>query len=188
MNAQQQDIIRLLTSRGPMTSRELFDVMQDELGYWSQASTHDQIQRGIESLSKILSKMKAENMITGEMTDQPKGRPVMFWSTHTSDGYIAGVDEIPEDDPENDFGMMTETPDIPDDERPEMESDVAEIADSPRKTLFTHIPISRKMRDQEGNTIYLERMDDGLFINGNILVKNYDEYKEFIVAIYRMLP
>lgn len=91
MNAQQQDALRLLTARGPMTSRELFDVMQDELGYWSQASTHDQQSAAIEALSKILSKMKTANLLYGYMCPQAKGRPVMVWSasiTEKSDGEI----------------------------------------------------------------------------------------------------
>lgn len=188
MNAQQQDIIRLLTARGPMTSRELFDVMQDELGYYGFAANHDQIQRAVESLSKILSKMKAENLINGSMTAQPKGRPVMVWSEPKGDGYIAGVDEIPDD--EN-----------PDDEHAEMESDITELQsmdDDSRAIEYMKeldgglqvLNTASVIRSSNGIEIITMKIyaSDSCYLNGEAVIRNRAELAQFIGAIERMLP
>lgn len=187
MNAQQQDIIRLLTSRGPMTSRELFDIMQDELGYWGSVYKHDQ-QKAVESLSKILSKMKAEILIYGEMTAQPKGRPVMVWSAPPSAGYIAGVDEIPEDE-KSDY------------EHAEMESDITELQsmDDDSRAIeymkeldggFQVLNTASVIRSTNGIEIITMKIyaSDACYLNGEAVIRNRAELAQFIGAIERMLP
>lgn len=199
MNAQQQDIIRLLTARGPMTSRELFDVMQDELGYWSQASSNDQQSIAVEALSKILSKMKSENLIYGTMTAQPKGRPVMVWSAPISNQQIdttliSSQYDNPDDDAENDFGMMSETPATPDDEHSEMESDITELSsfavDLQPSSHLLIMTDSKRILSGDNCEMKLQRADNQIQIclSGDMVIYNRAELAQFIGAIERMLP
>lgn len=178
MNAQQQDILRLLTSRGPMTSRALFDIMQDELGYYGFAANHDQIQRAVELLSKILSKMKAENLIDGSMQPQTKGRPVMFWDapiTEKSDGEIYAESSARHTPPElhdmaqSVIGNLTSPGYISDNKHSEMASDVAELdidAEPEPRQFITRV--TRLTVGPKGEGIFSDRVthieidDEGL--------------------------
>lgn len=198
MNAQQQDIIRLLTARGPMTSRLLFDFMQDELGYWSQASTHDQIQRGIESLSKILSKMKTENLINGEMTAQGKGRPVMVWSapiTEKSDGEIYA--ETSARHAPQELHDMAKSMTVHDDhisKSAEMESDIAELSsfavDIQPSSHLLIMTDTKRILSGDNCVMNLKRAPNQLHVclRGDMEIHNRAELAQFIGAIERMLP
>lgn len=195
MNAQQQDALRILTSRGPMTSRALFDIMQDELGYWGYAGTHDQRQAAIEALSKILSKMKAENIIDGELTPQEKGRPVMLWSSSqpvvdksdATDSCAVHPPESHGDDP------------IP--QSAEMASDIAELDDD--DFAIAHMRanseviglriIDSSKRIETSNGIEIMVMNahagsDGCYLRGETVIRNKAQLAQFIGAIESMLP
>ena len=206
MNAQRQDALRILAARGPMTSRELFDVMQDELGYWSQASSNDQQSIAVEALSKILSKMKSENLIYGTMTAQPKGRPVMVWSAPISNQQIdttliSSQYDNPDDDAENDFGMMSETPAMPDDEHAEMSSDIAELNDDDAAIAYMReysevigmriIDNSKRIETSNGIEIMVmnaHASSDGCYLRGETVIRNKAQLAQIIGAIERMLP
>ena len=186
MNAQQQDILRLLSNRGPMTSRELFDVMQDELGYYSQASTHDQRQAAVESLSKILSKMKAEGIIDGEMTPQEKGRPIMRWSAINQVSETAMTAHPPSD--------VLYVPYAYDSE---MASDVVELektytdpVSNECKFTIEHamIVIKSGTRIPQRLAHITPEFGGTVKIDGVVYIKTRDELAQFIGAIERMLP
>ena len=193
MNAQQQDILRLLSNRGPMTSRELFDVMQDELGYYSQASTHDQRQAAVESLSKILSKLKAEGIIDGEMTPQEKGRPFMRWSAIKS-----GQKPISETamtlHPPSQLGINH----VPyTDDHAEMTSYVVELAQTHTDAVSNEckFTIEHAMIVVKSGTRIPQRLahitpefGGTVKIDGVVYIKTRDELAQFIGAIERMLP
>ena len=188
MNAQQQDIIRLLTARGPMTSRELFDVMQDELGYWSQASSHDQQSIAVESLSKVLSKMKAENLIYGSMTAQPKGRPVMAWSAWEADGYTSGVGDVPDDEnPDDEHAEMTSYINEPPIDDDSIEVEYMKKLD-PSFKVINNIAVVRSSKGLESVTMGINFLNDACCLNGEAVIRNRAELAQFIGAIERMLP
>lgn len=194
MNAQQQDALRILTSRGPMTSRALFDIMQDELGYWGYAGTHDQQQAAIETLSKILSKMKAQGIIEGELMPQEKGRPVMLWSSQpvvdksdATESWTVHPPESHEDD------LISQTA--------EMASDIAELDDD--DFAIAHMKanseviglriIDSSKRIETSNGIEIMVMNahagsDGCYLRGETVIRNKAQLAQFIGAIERMLP
>lgn len=203
MNAQQQDALRILTSRGPMTSRALFDIMQDELGYWSQAGTHDQQQAAIEALSKILSKLKAQGIIDGELTPQEKGRAVMTWSVPISNQHIdTSLISGQYDHPENDFGMMPEKPATTDDDPisnpAEMASDITELSASVDDFAIdlqssSHLLIltdSKRILSGDNCEMKVQRATNQLHVclSGNLELHSRAELAQFIGAIERMLP
>lgn len=214
MNAQQQDIIRIIDSRGPMTSRQLFDVMQDELGYYGNASTHDQRQGAVEALSKILSKLKASGLLTGDMTPKEKGRPVIMWDTPryvmteaTHNAFVTeylDIRPVSPDHPETAFGIMPPTGVNTEDEHEEMASDLAEISQEQpadyvvnhdigrRETSELHISINSITITSEGDEMALWIKDHDharqhLYMDGTMTIRNKHELTQFIGAIELIL-
>lgn len=214
MNAQRQDILNILQSRGPLYTRELFDVMQDTYGYWGNVEAA----KGCECLSKVLWDMKSKGQLHSRKENTNEG-PKSQWGLYDfaelgkSDGEIYSAssalhapkelhDAAKSAAQHIDTSLISSQYDNPDDDHisqsAEMVSDITELSAKVDDFAIDLQPSSHLLimtdskRILSGNNceMKVQRATNQLHVclSGDLEIHNRSELAQFIGAIERMLP
>lgn len=185
MNSFQTDILAIL-KRKPLLAREVFDILQDEKGYYPMAISKEERRKAIDKVTKTMHYLKEWGHIHGEEKQMENSLPLMVYSLPNKDATETQQAPIPDEAMAEAVDQVSEESEFKSSSQVELEN--AEAESESVETIRIEITALTLTSPVAGETLAVERDDCGsIRIHGELTLNSREDLERLIYAVEMMM-